>query len=96
MERLIVLAAALLGGCAFVVHATPVSLPDGTQGYAIHCNGAVRDVADCMNEAARICGGKYKIFGEDQNDTGGAMAPMGNGAVFVRGHHRTLLVTCGG
>jgi len=63
MERLVLMAAVLLGGCAFIVHATPVSLPDGTQGYAIHCNGTARDVADCMNEAARVCGGKYKIFG---------------------------------
>jgi len=90
------MAAVLLGGCAFVVHATPVSLPDGTQGYAIHCNGTARDVADCMNEAARVCGGKYKIFGQDQNDTGGAIAPVGSGFVAVRGIKRTLLVTCGG
>jgi hypothetical protein len=84
-----------LSGCVFVVGAKPVSLPDGTQGYAIRCNGAARDISDCMNEAARVCGGKYKIFGSDQNDVGGVSAPVGNGAIFVRGIQRTMLVSCG-
>ena len=95
MRNLIFAPLALVAGCAFVVHATPVALPDGSQGYAIHCNGAARDISDCMNEAAKVCGGKYKIFGSDQSDVGGASAPVGSGAGFVRGLQRTMLVSCG-
>ncbi len=84
--------ALLLSGC---VTARPVSLPNGTQGYAIRCPGAARDIGDCMNEAARVCGGKYQILDRDGNVVGGAAFASGNSAVFVNGIHRTLIVSCG-
>jgi hypothetical protein len=92
MDKRIAVMALLLTGC---VSSRPVTLPDGTQGISIRCPGAARDIADCMNEAARICGGPYHVYGSDQTDVGGAMAPAGNGAVFVRGIHRTMIVSCG-
>jgi hypothetical protein len=72
-----------------------VALPNGTQGYAIRCPGTARDIGDCMNEAANICDGKYQILDRDGNVVGGAAAPVGNGAVWVQGVHRTLIVSCG-
>jgi hypothetical protein len=84
--------AALVAGC---VTSRPVSLPDGTQGLAIKCPGAARDIADCMNEAARLCGGKYQVLDRDGNVSGGAAIASGNSAVFVQGVQRTLIVKCG-
>ncbi len=83
---------ALISGC---VSARPVALPNGTQGYAIRCPGAARDISDCMNEAAKVCGGKYQILDRDGNVVGGAAVGTGNGAVWVQGIHRTLIVSCG-
>jgi hypothetical protein len=85
--------AALLSGC---VTSRPVALPNGTQGYAIRCPGAARDIADCMNKAAEVCGGKYQVVDRDGNVAGGAIVPIGNGAVFAQGVHRTLIVSCQG
>jgi hypothetical protein len=82
----------LISGC---VTERPVALPNGTQGYAIRCPGAARDISDCMNEAAKVCGGKYQILDRDGNVVGGAAVSTGNGAVWVQGVHRTLIVSCG-
>ena len=72
----------------------PVALPNGTKGYAIECSGAARDISDCMNKAAEVCGGKYQILDRDGNVAGGAIAPVGNGSVFVPAIKRTLIVSC--
>jgi hypothetical protein len=80
--------------CACVTE-RPVALPNGTQGWAIRCPGAARDISDCMNEAAKACGGKYQILDRDGNVVGGAAVATGNGAVWVQGVHRTLIVSCG-
>ena len=94
LTRLVSLAAllVLLSGC---VTARLVALPNGTQGYAIRCPGAARDISDCMNEAAKVCGGKYQILDRDGNVVGGAAVATGNGAVWVQGVRRTLIVSCG-
>jgi hypothetical protein len=47
-----------------------------------------------MNEAAKLCGGKYTMVNGESNSAGGAVVPAGNGAVFVQGVHRTLVVSC--
>jgi hypothetical protein len=89
--------AALLAVLAFAgcVTSRPVALPNGTQGVAINCPGAARDIADCMNEAAKVCGGKYQILDREGNVVGGAAVASGNGAVFVSGIKRTMIVKCG-
>jgi hypothetical protein len=79
-----------LSGC---ITARPVALPDGRQGFAIKCLGAARDIGDCMNEAAKVCGGKYQVVTQD-GVAGGALHRSAMGA-FVQGIHRTLLVGCG-
>jgi hypothetical protein len=81
-----------LSGC--VTH-RPVALPDGRQGFAIRCPGAARDISDCMNETAKLCGGKYQVVTQDGAVVGGVFTPIGNGGVFVQGVHRTLIVGCG-
>lgn len=85
------LSAAVISGC---VTARPVALPNGTQGYAIQCPGAARDISDCMNKAAQVCGGKYNILDREGNVVGGAATAWGNSAIFVQGIHRTLIVSC--
>ena len=77
------------------VTAKPVALPSGHQGYAIRCPGAARDISDCMNKAAEVCGGAYQIVDRESESSGGAVMPVGNSAVFVNGRHRTMIVSCG-
>jgi hypothetical protein len=85
-------ACAALSAC---VTARPVSLPNGTQGYDIRCPGGARDISDCMNKAAEVCGGKYEILDRDGNVVGGAaVATSPNSAVWVQGIHRSLIVSC--
>lgn len=88
---LAILTVATLSAC---VTARPVALPNGTQGYAIECPGAARDISDCMNKAAQVCGGRYNILDRDGNVVGGVATPVGNSAIFVQGIHRTLIVSC--
>lgn len=82
----------LLAGC---VTTKPVSLPSGKQGLAINCPGTKRDISDCMNEAARACGGPYRILDQNSESNGGAVVPVGNGGVFAASRHRTMIVSCG-
>jgi hypothetical protein len=87
------LASLAVAGC---VTSRPVALPNGTQGLAVNCPGAARDIADCMNEAAKVCGGKYQILDREGNVVGGAAIATGNNsAVFVNGIKRTMIVKCG-
>jgi hypothetical protein len=86
------IATALIGGC---VSERPIALPNGTDGWAIRCPGAPRNISDCLNEAAKICGGKYQILDRDGSVIGGAAVAAGNGAVFISGIGRTLIVSCG-
>jgi hypothetical protein len=81
-----------LSGC---VTSRPVMLPNGTQGLAISCPGAARDVADCMNKAAHVCGGPYQMLDRDGGVVAGAMVPVGSGAVYMGAVHRTLIIKCG-
>ena len=92
MRLLLLFPVVALAGC---VTSRPVSLPDGGRGFAINCPGVARDIADCMNEAAKVCGGKYQVVTRDGLVAGGVVTPVGNGAVFAQGVHRTLIVSCG-
>lgn len=94
MGRLLAVSAtaATLSGC---VTARPVALPDGSQGFSIRCDGAARDVSSCMNKAAEVCGGPYKVVAGSNELNGGVIAPVGNGSVFVAGRHRNVIVACG-
>lgn len=87
------LGALAIAGC---VTTHPVAMPDGSQGIAINCPGSVGDIGNCMNEAAKICGGPYQLFNQESGARGGAFVPSGNGGgVFVPGYQSTLIVKCG-
>lgn len=77
------------------VTARPVALPDGRQGYTIHCPGTARDIGDCMNKAAQVCGGAYQVMDRETESRGGFASVSGNSAVFIHGVDRTLVVGCG-
>jgi hypothetical protein len=47
-----------------------------------------------MNEAAKVCGGKYEIIDRASETTGAVAVPIGNAAVAVRGVHRAMIVRC--
>ena len=70
-QCLLTLMALVLGGC---VTSSPVSLPSGAQGLAIECS-APANLADCMNYAAKKCGGPYRIFGQESHSTPTATSP---------------------
>lgn len=95
MRTVVVLAALLTAGC---VTSRPVSLPNGVQGLAINCPGAIRDIGDCMNRAAEECGGPYSILtrdGEVVSSVGSSVdTGYGSGIAFTRGIKRTLIVQC--
>jgi hypothetical protein len=81
-----------LSGC---VTSRPVMLSNGTQGFAINCPGAARDIGECMNKAAKACGGEYQMVDRDGSLVGSAIPPANN--VFYMGAvHRTLIIKCGG
>lgn len=81
-----------LAGC---VTSKPVSLPSGHQGVVINCSGGNHDMSDCMNEAARLCGGPYTVVDQNSESNGGAFVPVGRGAMFMAARNRTLTVSCG-
>jgi hypothetical protein len=100
MLKLIVAVSAALLSLTACVTAKTTHLPNGNTGYAIHCNGAMHDIADCMDKAAEICGGPYQIFtstGEVVSSTAVATgtSPYTSVATSVNGIQRTLIVECG-
>jgi hypothetical protein len=72
---------------------TIVSLPDGSSGYSISCNGTARTISDCMNAAAKFCRGPYKIFTEESKSAGGYIIPNTN--IVAPLAQRALIFTCG-
>lgn len=90
MKYLIYAAVLMLAACV----PKPIILPDGRQGYSIDCSGLCCDIGDCMNKAAKVCGGPYRVLESNGESTGGAVVPVGNGAVFMQGIHRTMIVSC--
>ncbi len=87
--------ALLLMGC--VSTAKPVSLPDGTRGFAVTCDDGTGSVAECMNRAAKVCGGPYQVHGPSASGgQSAALVPIGtNGAsMFALPGPQTILVSC--
>jgi hypothetical protein len=76
------------------VTARPVALLDGTHGWAIRCPHASRDLAACMDEASMICSGRYDTVTAADPQPGMLLARADDGATFVQGMRRTLVVSC--
>ena len=79
-----------LSGC---VTSEPVALPDGSEGLAIDCSRG-GNIADCMNYAAEVCGGPYRVFGQENHST--PVATESAGMISVTNSvDRVLIVQCG-
>lgn len=92
MKTFALIGALLLTGC---VTTKPVALPSGQQGIAVNCPGNGFSIADCMNKAAEVCGGPYKVIDSSSEVSGGAVVPVGNGAAYGNFHKRQMIVSCG-
>jgi len=57
MKRLAVVGLVLVASCA---SSQQITMPDGRSGYIVNCNRNFQSLADCRNEARRICGGNYE------------------------------------
>lgn len=88
---LVLLVIALSAGC---VTARPVALLDGTHGWAIRCPHAAPNLEACMDEASMICSGRYQMLTNAGSEDGTLLAMADDGAVFVQGMRRTLVVSC--
>lgn len=61
----------LLAAC---VSSKPLTLPDGSQGFAVKCDGHFHDMADCMAEAGRMCPTGYDVLDGATESTPFAMS----------------------
>lgn len=46
------------------------TLPDGSTGHVINCNGTAYSWADCYNTSFSICGGEYEVISEQSGAAG--------------------------
>lgn len=91
MKWIIALLAISTTGC--VTH-KPLRLPDGRAGYAISCPGTGRSWADCMANAAELCG-TYEIVQQNGESTPiyAENTAIGTGAL-VTAVHRQMVIAC--
>ena len=64
----------------------------GKQVYKAKCNGGLRDISSCHEQASEQCGGKYKVFGQEKTSTGAMMMEGSNNMIV--GVKRILMFTC--
>lgn len=57
----------ILSGC---VTTQQFSGPNGKQAFLVTCNGTMRSMADCYNEASEICSGLYYVLDSSERDSG--------------------------
>jgi hypothetical protein len=86
------LAMALVGLSACASGPTPVALPDGSQGHSVSCDGNASSISDCMNSAAKFCGGRYAIVAQESGNAGGIIAPTGGLVIPIS--KRSLVFKC--
>jgi hypothetical protein len=87
-----VLLVLLAVGC---VTSSMIAMPDGSVGYEIGCSGGFLSIADCMNEAAGLCRGPYRIVDSSQQTSYVAQWNQYGGYSVPR-TSRSLMVVCGG
>lgn len=78
---------AALAACAT---SKPIKGPTGGTAYFIKCGSAVID--KCYEEAAKVCPKGY-TFADGQANPNGAVTPIGNSALLIRGPN-SILVEC--
>lgn len=88
--------AVLLGLCALTACTTSrqITLPDGSQGKMVQCNGTLNDMASCQIEAGKACPAGYTVI--DGNERRGiASMPNGAGGINqIATESRSLLIKC--
>ena len=83
----------LAGLSACASSPTTVALPDGSQGYAVSCDGNASSISDCMNSAAKFCGGRYAIVAQESGNAGGGIiAPTGGLVIPIS--KRSIVFKC--
>jgi len=88
--RFVVLAAVMvaMSGC---VTTRQFSGPSGETGYLTKCNGGARSMADCYDEAAKVCKGKgYNILAGTDKSCGAVVS----GNMVMDAQCRELTYTC--
>ncbi len=65
MYRLVLLCLLSLAALTACTTVKEVTLPDGTTGYNISCDGSIQTAAACMNKAGEICPGGYDVIAAD-------------------------------
>lgn len=84
---LLVCSLAALTACSVAHKAT---LPDGSQGFVI---SKCRDLSNCYNRAAELCGGKYEILNQGTVNQGAIFG--NNGTVSgAMGSSHEITVKC--
>jgi hypothetical protein len=78
---------------AACVTARPLTLPDGSHGVAIRCNGAALDISSCYEQAGKSCPNGYDVMGANQESTPVLFASQYS-LVAGRAAHRSLMVRC--
>lgn len=68
---------------------TEVRGPDGGIIYETTCNGSIRSMGDCMNNAFEKCGGAYEVVDRNQSQSLGSF----NGNVYSS-EHRSMAFKC--
>lgn len=102
VARLIIaFACAALAGCA--VGSTPITTPNGTKGFAIHCNSqgaighAVIGWGNCYEQASKSCPRGYTILertGEDGAVGGAAASGSEYSANISTVKDRSMIIEC--
>lgn len=81
-----------LAGC---VTSRPVGLPNGAQGLAVDCSQMGADIADCMNYAAKKCGGPYRILARENYSSANEDTTSPGTLLIPDSRARLLIVQCG-
>lgn len=64
MRLLLTLHVFLLSGCALQpdIVSEAVTFPDGRAGHIVYCGGTASSMAECYDDARKICGGNYELL----------------------------------
>ena len=82
----------VLCGCATT---KDVALPDGDRGLAINCSGSAMAWSDCMDAAAKKCGGPYTVIDRSGGSGGAVAIPAGTSTIIATAVDREMIVKCG-
>lgn len=63
-----------LAGCAATI--TPMTTPDGKQGFLVECDGSADSWATCYKAATAECKGPYKVVDRNESSTPTPYGPL--------------------